>query len=95
MVSFRREADFVARISQSDSFHLAECNLVLCPIVELGCPRRLMAGHLLSVLESSVVFQVNSDAGRTPGVIPIPFSFTVSAYLTSTSFSNWAERFVN
>jgi hypothetical protein len=54
-----------------------------------------MAGHLLSVLESSVVFQVNSDAGRTPGVIPIPFSFTVSAYLTSTSFSNWAERFVN
>ena len=27
-----------------------------------------MAGHLLDVLEPSVVFQVNCDAGRTPGV---------------------------
>ena len=27
-----------------------------------------MAGHLLGVLEPSVVLQVNSNAGRTPGV---------------------------
>jgi hypothetical protein len=27
-----------------------------------------MAGHLLGVLESSVVFQVNRDAGCPPGV---------------------------
>ena len=27
-----------------------------------------MAGHLLGVLEPSVVFQVNSDAGCSPGV---------------------------
>jgi len=27
-----------------------------------------MPGHLLGVLEPSVVLQVNRDAGRTPGV---------------------------
>jgi hypothetical protein len=27
-----------------------------------------MAGHLLGVLETSVVFQINRDAGRPPGV---------------------------
>jgi hypothetical protein len=27
-----------------------------------------MASHLLGVLEPSIVFQVNRDAGRTPGV---------------------------
>ena len=35
--------------SQPDSLYLAECNLVLCPIVKLGGPRRLMAGHLLGI----------------------------------------------
>src|ERR1700719_3702674 len=56
------------RTSQPDALHLAQCNLVLCPVVELGCSRRLMAGHLLGVLEPSVVLQVNRDAGRPPGV---------------------------
>jgi hypothetical protein len=32
-------------------------NLVLRPIVELGSPRRLVAGHLPGVLEPSVVFR--------------------------------------
>src|SRR5208283_6121372 len=51
-----------------DSLHLAQCNLVLCTVIELGRSRRLMSGHLLGVLESSVVFQVNRDAGCPPGV---------------------------
>ena len=56
------------RTSQPDSLHLTQCNLVLCPVVELGRSRRLMAGHLLGVLEPSVVLQVNRDAGCPPGV---------------------------
>jgi hypothetical protein len=47
------------KTSQSDSLHLTQCNLVLCPIVKFGCARRLMAGHLLGVLEPSVILQVN------------------------------------
>ncbi len=43
------------RTSQPDALHLAQRNLVLCPIVKFGCSRRLMAGHLLGVLEPSVV----------------------------------------
>src|ERR1700676_2165302 len=54
--------------SQPDSLHLAQCNFVLCPVVKFGCSRRLMSGHLLSVLEPSVVLQVNGDTGRPPGV---------------------------
>ena len=61
----RRRLD---RKSQPDSLHLAQRNLVLCPIVEFGCPRRLMPGYLLGVLEPSVVFQVNRDAGCSPSV---------------------------
>src|SRR5258707_12257697 len=38
------------RTLQPDSLHLAQCNFVLCPVVELGCSRRLMPGHLLGVL---------------------------------------------
>jgi hypothetical protein len=53
---------------QPDSLHLAQRNLVLCPIIELGRSRRLVSGHLLGMLESSVVLQINRDAGRTPGV---------------------------
>src|ERR1700693_2773908 len=56
------------RISQPDTLDLTECNLVLCPIVEFGCPRRLMACHLLGVLEPAVVLQVNRDACCPPGV---------------------------
>src|SRR5208282_1213686 len=33
-----------------------------------GCSRRLMPSHLLGVLESSVVLQVNRDTGSSPGV---------------------------
>jgi hypothetical protein len=36
------------RASQPDSLHLAQCNLVFCPVAELGCSRRLMSGHLLA-----------------------------------------------
>src|SRR5271167_4547261 len=56
------------RTSQPDSLYLTECNLVLCPVIELGCSRRLMPCHLLGVLESSVVLQINRDAGCSPGV---------------------------
>jgi hypothetical protein len=62
------DAALEAKTSQSDSLHLPQCNLVLCPIVKFGCSRRLMAGHLLGVLEPSVVLQINRDAGCTPGV---------------------------
>ena len=54
--------------SQPDSFHFIQCNLVLCSIVKSGCSRRLMAGHLLGVLEPSVVLQVNRDTGSPPDV---------------------------
>ena len=53
---------------QPDSLHLTQCNLVLCPVVKFGRSRRLMPGHLLGVLEASVVFQINRDAGRPPSV---------------------------
>jgi hypothetical protein len=36
------------RASQPDSLHLAQCNLVFCPVAELRCSRRLMSGHLLA-----------------------------------------------
>jgi len=55
-------------MSQPDSLYLTQCNLVLGSVVKFGCSRRLMAGHLLSVLESSVVLQVNRDAGCPPSV---------------------------
>jgi hypothetical protein len=55
-------------MSEPDPLDLTECNLVLCPVVKFGCSRRLMAGHLLGVLEPSVVFQVDRDAGSPPGV---------------------------
>ena len=59
----------MARVcSQSDSLHLAQRNFVLCPVVELGRSGRLMASHLLGVLQPAVVFQVNGDAGCSPGV---------------------------
>ncbi len=56
------------RTLQPDSLHLAQCDLVLCPVVELGCSRRLMASHLLRVLEPPIVFQINRDAGGPPSV---------------------------
>jgi hypothetical protein len=30
---------------------LTRCNFVFCPVVKFGCSRRLMSGHLLSVLD--------------------------------------------
>jgi len=36
-----------AFLFEADSFYLAKCNLVLCPVVKLGCSRRLMSDHLL------------------------------------------------
>jgi hypothetical protein len=46
---------------QPDSFHLTQRNFVFGPIVELGCSWRLIGGHLLSMLELSVVLQVNRN----------------------------------
>src|SRR5208282_1388987 len=54
------------RTSQPDAFHLAQCNFVLCPIIELGRSRRLMSGHLLCMLKPTVVLQVNRDTGCPP-----------------------------
>jgi hypothetical protein len=51
-----------------DSLDLTKRNFVLCPVVELGRSRRLMASHLLGVLEPSVVLKVNRDAGCTLSV---------------------------
>ena len=64
----RRDNTAEDQTSQPDALHLTQCNFVLCPIVEFGCSRRLMAGHLLGVLEPSVVLQVNRDAGCPPSV---------------------------
>ena len=63
-----RQRRYRHRTSQPDSLHLAQCNLVLRPVVELGCSQRLMSSHLLCVLEPSVVLQVNRDAGCSPSV---------------------------
>jgi len=52
----------------TDALHLSQCNLFLCPVVELRCSWRLVYGHLLGVLEPSVVLQANRDAGWPPGV---------------------------
>jgi hypothetical protein len=56
------------RISQPDALYFAQCNLVLCSVVKFGCSRGLVSRHLLGVLQSSVVFQVNGDTGCAPGV---------------------------
>jgi hypothetical protein len=55
-------------MSQPDSLYLAQCNLVLCPVVKFRCSRRFVAGHLLGVLKPSVVLQVNRDTGCPPCV---------------------------
>jgi hypothetical protein len=39
--------------------------------VERNRNARLMAGHLLGVLEPSVVLQINRDTGSSPGVVPV------------------------
>jgi hypothetical protein len=44
------------RSSQPDPLDLAECDLVLRAVVKFRCSRRLVAGHLLGVLEPSVIF---------------------------------------
>ena len=41
---------------------------ILCPIVKFGSSRGLVSRHLLGVFESSVVLQVNRDAGCPLGV---------------------------
>jgi hypothetical protein len=56
------------RSSQPDPLDLAECDLVLRPVVELS--RSWRPAHLLGVFEPSVVLQINRDAGRTPGKTP-------------------------
>ena len=65
MSAKRRRLD---RTSQPDALDLAQCNLVLCPVVKFGCSRGLVSRHLLGVLQPSVIFQVNGDAGCSPGV---------------------------
>jgi hypothetical protein len=64
----RRRTQHRNRTSRSDSLHLTQCNFILCPVVEFGCSRRLVSRNLLGVLEPSVVFQVNRDAGCLPSV---------------------------
>jgi hypothetical protein len=71
--------------SQSDSLHLAQRNLVLCPVVEFGCSRRLMGGYLLGVLEPPIVFQINRDASYSPSV--------TSDRGEKTREANFADRF--
>jgi hypothetical protein len=51
-------------------FNLADRELVLGPVVELGGPGRLMRSHLLGMLKPASVFQVNRHTGRAPGVAP-------------------------
>src|ERR1700674_4468850 len=55
-------------LSEPDSLHLAQCNLILCPVVKLCRAWRFMSGHLLGMLKPAVVFQVNRDAGCAPSV---------------------------
>jgi hypothetical protein len=48
--------------------NLTDCDLIFGPVVELGCSRRLMRGHLLGMLQPAVVLQVNCDASCPPGM---------------------------
>jgi hypothetical protein len=41
---------------------------IICPVVELGRSGRLMASHLLGVIQPAVVFQINGDACCSPSV---------------------------
>jgi hypothetical protein len=54
--------------AEPDSLHLAQCNLVLCPVVKLCSAGRFVSGHLLGMLKPSVVFQVNRDTGCPPSM---------------------------
>ena len=56
------------RTSQPDALHLAQCNFVLCPIVEFSRSRRLMSGHLLGVTYYN--FTSNQFSGFHGIVIP-------------------------
>jgi hypothetical protein len=56
------------RIDRHNRIRSTQCNLVPRPVVELSRSWRLVASHLLGVLEPSVVLQVNSDASCPPGV---------------------------
>ena len=54
--------------SQLNPFNLADRDLVLGPVVELGGPGRLMSRHLLGMLEPTTVLQVDRHTGRAPGM---------------------------
>ena len=83
MSAKRRRLD---RTSQPDALDLAQCNLVLCPVVKFGCSRGLVSRHLLGVLQPSVIFQVNGDAGCSPGVTSHGVSREISK---KTPQDNW------
>jgi hypothetical protein len=86
----------IERKARIRSTSLTKRNLVLCPVVKLRGARRFVAGHLLGVLEPSVVLQVNRDAGCPPGMasygrkkaitwigaISAPFSFALGCDLS-------------
>jgi hypothetical protein len=53
-------------ISNRNALHLIGRNLILSPVVELGRPRRLVAGDVVRGFKRAVVLQVRGDASR-PG----------------------------
>ena len=53
---------------QHDPLDLIERDLVVATIVELGCPRALMRGHLLRVFEEPAIREIDRDAGCPEGM---------------------------
>jgi hypothetical protein len=69
MMTFRRH---ITRLSDSNPLNLVERNLVLSPVIKLGCPRRFVVRDLLRDFEFAAVLQIRRNAGRAKSVIANP-----------------------
>jgi hypothetical protein len=69
--TLRSEA--IAPCSKLDPLNLADCDLILGPVVELRGPGRLMRSHLLGMLEPATVLQVNRHTGRAPSLTTVDY----------------------
>jgi len=55
-----------------DPLDFIERNLVLSPIIKLGCPWRFVVRDLLRNFQLTAVLQIRRDTGRAEGVITNP-----------------------
>ena len=65
---FTLSAVFARQHLKLNPLNLVDCDLVFGPVIKFGGPGRLRGGHVLGMLESASVLQVNGHTGRAPSV---------------------------